>query len=473
MNNLPKKMHVIGICGVATSNIAIALQKRGVEITGSDKGFFPPVSTELSRQNIRFYAGWHPELMIEGGKPDIIMVGAASGTQNPETAYAKENNIPCYSFPEILAKYFIKPISVVCSGTWGKTSSTALLSFIFEYAKKDPTYMIGGVSASHASSAKLGDGNINIFEGDEYKSSPTDNRAKFEHYKPNHVLLSAVEWDHADLYPTEESYFDAFRRLLKNINDISGTIVINKDNSGIKKLISENNYNKTKIITYGKNDADYASSEVENSREGISFDIKYKDSTYHINSPMLGSFQAENITGCFAMASTLGLESNVIIKAISQFKGIKRRLEKRYSGDIDIYDDIAHSADKANSVLQTIRDVYSKKVIAIFEPNSGGRARETLHKYNNAFKFADLVFIPRLTKLKVSSEENESKPIEGQELADYISQTHSNCSYIDDDENVIEKIISVAQKGDVIVFMGSHGFRGMIDECVSKMENNK
>jgi UDP-N-acetylmuramate: L-alanyl-gamma-D-glutamyl-meso-diaminopimelate ligase len=136
MNKLPKRLHVIGICGVATSAIAIALHKKGVIVSGSDKGFFPPVSTELTRQGINYYAGWHPELMTKDGEPEIIMVGAASGTQNPETAYAEKHNIPCFSFPEILASYFIRPISVVCAGTWGKTSSTALLSYIFEYAKK-------------------------------------------------------------------------------------------------------------------------------------------------------------------------------------------------------------------------------------------------------------------------------------------------------------------------------------------------
>jgi UDP-N-acetylmuramate: L-alanyl-gamma-D-glutamyl-meso-diaminopimelate ligase len=472
MNKLPKRLHIIGICGVATSAIAIALHKKGVVVSGSDKGFFPPVSTELTRQGINYYAGWHPELMTKDGEPEIIMVGAASGTQNPETAYAEAHNIPCFSFPEILAKYFIRPVSVVCAGTWGKTSSTALLSYIFEYAKKDPTYMIGGISVSHESSAKLGDGNINIFEGDEYKSSPTDIRAKFEHYKPNNVLLSAVEWDHADVYPTISSYFDAFKRLLDNVNNVSGTIVLNADNSGIQKLIKENKFEKTKIVSYGAKKADFLYSNVENTRSGLKFEISKSGQIYKIVSPMLGSFQAENITGCFAMAYNLGLDSKTIIEAISNFKGIKRRLEKRFSGDIDVYDDIAHSADKANSVLSTIRDVYSGKVISVFEPNSGGRARETLHKYDDSFKHADLVLIPRLTKLKIS-EDDERKAIDGQELCAQISKTHKNCRYIENDEDLVRELIQTAKKGDVVIFMGSHGFRGMIDDYISRLEKQK
>lgn len=113
---LPKRAHIIGICGVATSALAIAFHEKGVKVTGSDKGFFPPISTELEKHGVPFYAGWHPEKMIEGGKPDIVIVGTASGSQNPETAYAKENNIPIYSFAEVIGKFFAKEKSLVCVG---------------------------------------------------------------------------------------------------------------------------------------------------------------------------------------------------------------------------------------------------------------------------------------------------------------------------------------------------------------------
>ncbi len=206
---LPKRLHVIGICGVATSAIAIAFHKRGVIVTGSDKGFFPPVSDELEKHGISFYAGWHPEKMFGGEdyENSIIIVGTASGTTNPEIIFAKEKNIPTFSYPEIIGKYFAKQRSIVCAGTWGKTSSTALLSYILEHGQLAPSYMFGGISLSHDSAAKITDSSWSVLEGDEYKSSPTDNRAKFFHYKATDLLLSAVSWDHADLYPTEQLYF--------------------------------------------------------------------------------------------------------------------------------------------------------------------------------------------------------------------------------------------------------------------------
>ena len=198
----PKKhIHITGICGVATSAIAIAFKKIGWKVTGSDKGFFPPVSTELEKQLVPFYAGWHPEKV---GKPDIVMIGA-SGTSpnNPEIIYANENNIPVYPLAEILQKYFIKKNSIVITGTWGKTTISALLSFILIQAKMDPSYFTGGLSLSHDTGA-ITDSDWSVMEGDEYQVSISDKRPKFTYYNPTHLLLTSVSWDHADLYPTEE-----------------------------------------------------------------------------------------------------------------------------------------------------------------------------------------------------------------------------------------------------------------------------
>jgi UDP-N-acetylmuramate: L-alanyl-gamma-D-glutamyl-meso-diaminopimelate ligase len=453
MNSSPKHIHIIGICGVATSALAIAFHDKGWKVTGSDKGFFPPVSTELEKHNIYFYAGWHPENI---GNPDIVVIGTASGTLNPETAYIKEKNIPMYSFAEAIGKFFVKEYSIVSTGTWGKTSSSALLSFILEKAELDPTYMFGGVSLSHSASAKLTDSKYSIFEGDEYKSSPTDNTPKFVYYKPTHLLLSAVSWDHADLYPTEESYFDAFKSLISKIPS-SGFTIANKDNEKVRELVKG-------AIWYGKDkEAKYVYSDVQQTKDGL----KFKINDTEIYSPMIGAFQAENITGCFAMAKELGIKDEIIVKAISEFKGLKRRLEKRLEGEITVFDDIAHSPEKASSVLENLRKIYTGKIITIFEPNIGGRNRESNIKYDNAFKNSDIVIIPRLTKLKIS--EDKEAPMDGFELASTILKTHLNTKYIENDEELVKYLIENTKTNDIIVFLGSHGFRGMIEETIKKL----
>lgn len=475
---MQKRVHIIGICGVATSALAIAFHKKGWKVSGSDKGFYPPVSTALEQAGIPFYAGWHPEKMISpemGGVPDFVIIGTASGTQNPETAYTREHNIPTKSDAEIRGEYFAKKNSIVCAGTWGKTSTTAILSYIFIEAGRDPSYVIGGVSLS-SDAAHLGDSDWSIIEGDEYKSSPTDTRPKFAYIKTTHLLLTAVSWDHADLYPTEKSYFDVFENLIGTIPS-DGLIVSCADDAGIKKVISAA---KSKVVTYGKDSADaaskpdYAYHNVFPTKKGLFFKIDRKSTgeTFSIESPMLGRYNVENIAACFAIAAESGIDTQKIVAAIANFKGIKRRLEKRFEGEVTLLDCHAPTAEKAQSVLASIREVYGKKIIAVYEPNIGGRQHESIAKYDNAFADVDMVVIPRLTKLKIAGSgtpENE-KPLEGSELAEYISKTHKNVVYIEDDKTVVANIVAEAKPGDVIAFLGSHGFRGMIEETAAKLK---
>ncbi len=478
---LPKKVHVIGIAGIATSALAVAFHRAGVTVTGSDKGFFPPASTELEKAGIAFYAGWHPEKMIEGGEPDMVVIGTASGTGNPETAYVREHNIPSYSFAEAIGTFFVRKNSLVCTGTWGKTSSTTLLTHILDHAGFDPSYMFGGVSLSHESSARLTQSDWSVFEGDEYKSSPTDNTPKFAYYKPTHLLLTAVSWDHADLYPTEESYFAAFKKLVSGI-PATGLIVANVYNAGVRKTLEGSD---KKIVWYGLAGAmpasgsprpDYTYENVKQNETGLAFTVKHAGASYAVTSHMLGAFQAENMAACFAMAHSIGIPPEKIIEAIGSFKGLKRRLEKRLDpnspegarGGVTVFDDIAHSPEKASAVLKELRAIYHGTITAIFEPNIGGRRREALAKYDNAFVSADTVIIPRLTKLKVAENEAE-QPIEGDELAATIAKTHANTKHIDNDDELVEFLTAHAKKGDVIAFLGSHGFRGMIEETVKRL----
>ncbi len=449
-----KHIHITGICGVATSAIAIAFHDKGWKVTGSDKGFFPPVSTELEKAGIPFYAGWHPENI---GTPDFIMTGGGgTSPSNPEIIYAKEKNIPVFSYAEILQKYFIKKNSIVVTGTWGKTTISALLSFILIQAGMDPSYFTGGLSLSHKTGA-LSDSNWSVIEGDEYQVSISDKRPKFVYYSPTHLLLTSVSWDHADLYPTEEAYFNEFSKLIKNIPE-SGIIVACADNEGVKKVIG-----KREILSYGKADADYSYGSVEHTKDGLSFSINNK---HRITSPMLGRFNAENLTAAFAMAHSIGINPQVIIEAITDFKGIKRRLEKRLDGEVTVLDCHAPTPEKASSVLESIREVYDKKIITVYEPNIGGRQRESSGKYDGAFKNADIIIIPRLTKLKIG--ENEM-PMEGDELAGIIGRTHTNVQYMENDENLVTFLKSQTETGDVIAFLGSHGFRGMIEQTITSL----
>lgn len=467
MASKPQKVHFIGICGVAMSAVAIALSKKGFRVTGSDAGFFPPVSTSLEKFGIPFYSGWHPEKMIEGGRPDLVIVGNAIGSQNPEFLYTKENSIPFKSYPEAVGEYLVKVRSIVVSGTYGKTTSSALIAHIFSEAGMDPSYMTGGVTQSEAPSAAIGSSDWSIVEGDEYSTAKWDKRAKFFHYKPVNLLLTAVKWDHADLYPAEKDYFDAFRELISMV-PAEGKIVACIDTKTLPELLAGS---KKGFVSYGRDvKADYRLDKVVQTHDGLQFEIVHRDKAFEVKSPLLGSYNAENITGCFAMALECGIPTDRVIAAIASFRGMRRRLEKRFeNAGITVIDDLAHSPEKVRSVLENLRAIYPGLVIAVYEPNSGNRTEQSKPDYKDAFKNADSVIIPRLTKLKTDPSNPENK-FDGEELAELVRESHGDVQYIDDDDKLVQSITYARSPGDVIAFLGSHSFRGMIEATVNRLK---
>lgn len=459
-----KHIHFIGICGVAMSALALALHKKGYRVSGSDVGFYPPVSTMLQGSGVDWYAGWHPEKM---GTPDLVVVGNVAGSQNPEWLAVQEQKIPYKSYPEAIAEFWLRADSIVCAGTYGKTTTTALLSWIFTQAGLEPSYMFGGLATGDFASAALNDSKWSILEGDEYKSARWDNGPKFAHYKPKFLLLTAVSWDHVDVYPTEASYLAAFETLVNNV-PADGLIAVSADNATALNLAAR--AQGPLVITYGTDpDAIYSYRNVTQTPAGLQFEIVHLDQVIAtITAPLLGVYQAENITGAFAMAHQLMIEPEAITRAIASFPGLKRRLEKRFEGAVTVFDDIAHSPAKAKSVLENLRAVYgNKKIVAVFEPNTGNRKPDAKPLYADAFTAADEVIIPRLTRVKIDADD-VAPPIDGPELTETIKQTHSNTHYFDNDDELIAHLTHT-EPGSVIVFLGSHGFRGMIENTISQL----
>ena len=457
------KIHFIGICGVAMGGLALALKKAGHDVTGSDKGFFPPISTYLKDNDVPYYPGWHPNKMCAHGNPDLVVVGNVASSTNPEWVFVQENKIPYVSYPELIEKFFLKQHSIVCAGTYGKTSSSALMAQILSDAGYDPSYMFGGLSIDDMPSAYIGKSEWSVFEGDEYKTARWDNSPKFAHYNPTHLLLTAVEWDHADIYPTEQKYFDTFETLVRSLPE-TGLLVLSERAQGY------GSYSACKLVTYGLSDqSDYIYSDIIQTKDGMTLTITHHHESFSISTPFVSEYQAENITGCFALAHSIGINPNSIIQSIAHHNGLKRRMEKRYEGKMTVIDDIAHSPTKASSALSTVKKITTGRVIAIFETNTGNRQASAADGYAHAFSDADMVIIPRLTVIK--TDKNSDKPLDGAELAKIIEQTHPHVRYIDDDQQLIQTIINETKPGDSVVFLGSHGFRGMIEEVVSKISS--
>ncbi len=454
------------------SALAIAYHKKGYKVTGSDKGFYPPVSTYLKDAGISYYPGWHVEKMTDCRDPDLVVVGNVAGSKNPEWIYVQENELDYVSYPEAIARDLVKKNSIVCAGTYGKSTSASILAWVLRETGYDPSYMFGGISLNDMPAAQLTDSEYSVLEGDEYKTARWDERAKFFHYSPTHLLLTSVVWDHADVYPTEQSYIDAFAKLVTELPSdgvlVLSAKVMHEQPTFANLPAGQASLSTCKLVSYGKtDDNDYQYKDIQTSKTGTTFNIYNNSNVYNITTSTLGDYTPDNMTGCFAMAHKLGLEPDKIIAALESYAGLKRRLERRYDGDVAVFDDIAHSPKKAEATLRSLKAMYEGNVYAVYEPNGGNRLDSSIPGYEGKFVDADTVIIPRLSTIK--KHVDQPAPLDGEGLRDVIAAAHPDVRYIADDEELIELLSTQTKKGDVVAFLGSHGFRGMIEQLVSRL----
>lgn len=460
-NESTKWVHLIGIVGVTMAPVAAEFKRLGWFVTGSDKGFFPPMSTYLIDKNISVEVGFRKEHLTKkyykeklgnrfdssiGDVPDLIVLGNAIASKNPELLFAKEKKVKVSSFPEILEKYeILKGKSIVVAGTFAKTTTTALLVHIFQTAGKDISYMIGALTNEIYDGVRFREASTewSITEGDEYVSSIFDQKSKFFHYHPDFLVLTSAQLDHTDVFPTEEAYVANFKKLAESVPQ-DGLIVASKNGKNINEVIENA---KAKVIFY-----------------------EYDEKNFEFEEKLVGRHNKENIVAAATMARNLNISMENIKKAVSTFTGVKRRLEVRLATENStIIDDFGSTPAKAPSSIEAVKEEFKgRKIYVIFEPNAGSRTEEAIPLYDNVFKDAQEVIIPRLTQIKARPGE---KRIGGKELSEVISKTHKKVIYFPSDDELVEYLVKAGGK-KVIVFMGSHGFRGMIEKTVELTNTN-
>jgi len=482
MNKEKKWVHFIGICGVTMAQLAYMFKKKGWFVTGSDKGIFPPMSDYLKDREINIELGFKEEHLkgsyykkTNKDYTDLVIVGNYASLKNQEYKYAKKKGLNIKSFPEMLKKYVVKSNSIVIAGTYGKTTSTALMALIFDEAGKNPSYMIGGLANNFKNGVKNTKSKWSIIEGDEYTSSRFDLRSKFHHYQAEFLLLIACSWEHTDIFKTEQDYIDNFKELVKSISR-NGIIVANRNGKNVKEVIKEAH---SKVIIYELNKIDdnlvkadwFNLPHKENEQLGeIVIFNKHTKEEFTVETELIGSHNRENIIGCCVLARELGIDIESIKKAVSKFKGIKRRLEIRYQeGNIRIIDDFACSPPKIIGSMTALNEEFPDwhKTI-IFEPNVGNRTKESLELFQGVFKGADEVIIPHLKPVKTVIGEHR---VSGEELRDYLNKNEVNVFYIEEDNNLIKHINKKNPGKHIICFMGAYGWRNMIIDLIKLYKN--
>ena len=458
-------IHVIGVCGVAMAQIALELVRQGYTVSGSDKEFYEPMGGLLRNSKVKLYSGYSSDNLNDSVK--FVIIGNSISVKNPELSAVEDRKIPYTIFPQILSDLVISTNkSIVVTGTHGKSTTSALGATVLDANKLNPSFFIGGVVKGFESSLVVGSGGVSIVEGDEYDSSFFAKIPKFFFYRADCLIITSIEYDHADIYSSleqiEEVFFEAAKRV-----EAHGCIIACVDCPNVKRLISKwSNNLKANIITYGVDVEALVRIQSRNFRNGMQ-SIKLLDNGLPValnNIPALGLHNARNIVSIYLATKHIGLSTEQINKGLSEFKGVKRRQDVRKANDVVIViEDFAHHPTAVKETLSAIKEGYpGRRIICLFEPRSNTSRRKVFESdYGSSFASADIVVVKQVQARQIDT---------GVELMDIdvvsklINETGTQ-SYIFDD---VDQIVNFVKKehipSDVIVVMSNGSFDGIIDK---------
>jgi UDP-N-acetylmuramate: L-alanyl-gamma-D-glutamyl-meso-diaminopimelate ligase len=452
------KYYLIGICGTAMASLAGMLQGKGCRVEGSDSDVYPPMSDFLERLGIQTYKGYRAE-NLAAAKPDIVVVGNALSRGNPEVEAVLDSGIRYASMAETVKELFIRgKNSIVVAGTHGKTTTTAMMSWVLDQAGRKPSFLVGGIAENFGKSFQIAEGPDFVIEGDEYDTAFFDKGPKFLHYLPRIVMLKNIEFDHADIYADLEALKTSFRRLI-NIVPRNGLIVAGVDSPVVRELIPAA---FSRVATVGIENGDWRAKNLESFDEGMRFEVWNGETSVGLFSiPMLGAFNVRNALDVIVTAKELGLDNTTLQAGLSTFKSVKRRLElKGEVNGVRVYDDFAHHPTAVLETLRAVRQRYPQdRIWAVFEPRSNTCRRRIFEKeFINAFDPADAAVVARVFGASKLAPEDQLSP---DRLVEGISARGKTAATFDTTAEIVEFVATQALPGDHVVIMSNGGFDGI------------
>lgn len=444
-----KKLYFLGICGTGMGNAAIFYKQKGYDIKGSDNRVYPPISDLLNENGIDILMPYQSN-NITMNQDRLFIIGNSISRGNPELEYILQNKLPYTSFPELLrTTHLFSKKSIVIAGTHGKTTLSSLISYILDYAKLQPDYIIGGIPIDFNTGAHFDKGKYIILEGDEYDTAFFDKRPKFVHYIPDILILTSIELDHTDIYKDISQMEYAYHQMIRTMPQGSRVIACG-DYPLILEILKK--YSYLDIITYGIGSHNDFVVHRDN-------DIILNDQII-IKSRMPGIHNALNITAAYLLSSYLGIYSTLSIKAISQFQGIKRRLELFHQNAKSLFfDDFGHHPTAIKKTIEALKEKYpNKKILSVFEPRTNTtRTNVFLEEYKKAFAISDSLIIFDNKKLRKVAD-----PLDLQSIKDYLNAKDKSCSILSD----IYEILPILES-DIIVLFSSGSMDGLRDKIKS------
>jgi UDP-N-acetylmuramate: L-alanyl-gamma-D-glutamyl-meso-diaminopimelate ligase len=468
-----KHIHLIGICGTAMASLAGMLKHRGFRVTGSDAAAYPPMSDFLHELDIPVAQPFAAQNLEP--HPDLVVVGNAMSRGNVELEHVLDQRIPFCSLPQLLHDEFLRGKEVlVVAGTHGKTTTTSMLAWIFHSAGLQPSFLIGGIAENFGSSFHLGRGRHFIIEGDEYDTAFFDKGPKFLHYFPDAIILTSVEFDHADIYKDLDAVETAFKRLV-NLIPQRGRIVAFDGSAGdaVESPSLERCLSKAfcPVERYGTGPrANWRVTNLQFEPGRTTWTVRLDEQHWQdFEFPLAGEYNVWNATAAAALAAWCGVGKDEIAAALKTFKSVKRRLEvKAQVNGITIIDDFAHHPTAIAGTLKALRSRYAgSRLWAILEPRSNTLRRRILQsELARSLALADEVIVAGVFR---SDAVPENERLELSALASEIKQNGRAVRLLADADAIVESIATEMRSGDVVAILSNGGFGGIYEKLPARL----
>jgi UDP-N-acetylmuramate: L-alanyl-gamma-D-glutamyl-meso-diaminopimelate ligase len=466
----PKHIHLIGICGTAMASLAGMLQERGYRVTGSDAAAYPPMSTFLESLGVPVAQPFAEANL--NPRPDLVVVGNALSRGNVELESVLDERIPFCSLPQILHDEFLvgKEVLVV-AGTHGKTTTTSMLAWIFETAGLQPSFLIGGIAENFGRSFGLGEGKHFILEGDEYDTAFFDKGPKFLHYFPDSLILTSVEFDHADIYKDLDAVETAFKRLVNLVPRRGRIVAFDSGDASSESLNRCLQKAFCPVERYGaSNRASWKIANLKLGEDRTSWSVLRDGKPWaDFEFPLGGEYNVWNATAAAALAANYEISKDVIAKALKTFRSVKRRLEvKAQVNGITIIDDFAHHPTAIEQTILALRARYPKsRLWVVLEPRSNTLRRNVLQDaLSRSLALADQVVIASIFKSEAIP---EAERLDLNRVIDEIHKRGKQARIFADADAIVNAIAPELRERDVVAILSNGGFGGIYEKLPQRL----
>jgi UDP-N-acetylmuramate: L-alanyl-gamma-D-glutamyl-meso-diaminopimelate ligase len=466
--NEKNHIHLIGICGTAMASLAGMLQQRGFRVTGSDAAAYPPMSNFLASLGIPVHQPFAVDNL--NPRPDLVVVGNVVSRGNVELEHVLDRRIPFASLPQVLHDEFLHGKEVlVVAGTHGKTTTTSILAWIFQSAGLQPSFLIGGIAENFGSSFQLGQGKHFILEGDEYDTAFFDKGPKFLHYFPDAVILTSVEFDHADIYKDLDAVETAFKRLV-NLVPKRGRIVGFDTGDSIDRCLARA---FCPVERYGSSPrADWRITDLHFDPARTTWTVLHDGKPWaSFEFPLAGEYNVWNATAAAALAAGCGIDKAEISTALKTFKSVKRRLEVRATiNGITIIDDFAHHPTAIAGTLKALRSRYPRaRLWVILEPRSNTLRRNVFQSdLAKSLALADEVVVAEVFKSEAIP---ESERLDLAVVAHDLQKNGRQARIVPTVDGIVQLVAPELRAGDVVAILSNGGFGGIYEKLPERLQS--